>query len=155
MNKDNIKKDKKIEQLSHASKEFYDILEDRNVIANDYKNANKSLHDKNKKQKEDIVDLRNKIDYLITENHKLKSEKDVRNHLLKDKVKKYSDSNKELIRTNKSYNDELENFKKQYNDLLMQFKLQEKYQDKEGNVLNKLVHKCENLSKKIATMDCN
>jgi transketolase len=70
-------------------------------------------------------------------------------------MKKYYNSNKELIKTNKSYNEELENFKQQYNDLLLQFKLQEKYQDKEENVLNKLVHKCENLSKKIATMDCN
>lgn len=49
MNKDNIKKDKKIEQLNNATKEFYDILEDRNIIANDYKNANKSLYEKNKK----------------------------------------------------------------------------------------------------------
>lgn len=49
LNKDNIKKDKKIEQLNYAAKEFYDILEDRNIIANDYKNANKSLYEKNKK----------------------------------------------------------------------------------------------------------
>jgi len=49
LNKDIIKKDRKIEQLNKASNEFYDILEDRNFIASDYKNANKLLHDKNKK----------------------------------------------------------------------------------------------------------
>jgi hypothetical protein len=49
LNKDNIKKDYKIGHLNHAAKEFNDILEDRNVIANDYKNANKALHEKNKK----------------------------------------------------------------------------------------------------------
>jgi hypothetical protein len=41
------------------------------------------------------------FDCLITENHKIKSDKDNKNHLLKDKIKKYSDSNKELIKTNK------------------------------------------------------
>jgi FtsZ-binding cell division protein ZapB len=54
-------------------------LEDRNVIANEYKSANKSLYEKNKKQKEDISDLRNKIDCLITENHRLKSDKEIKN----------------------------------------------------------------------------
>jgi len=66
--------------LNHASKEFFDILEDRNVIATEYKSANKSLYEKNKKQKEDIFDLRNKIDCLITENHRLKSDKEIKNN---------------------------------------------------------------------------